>query len=79
MYPGQVNETGGFHRVCPKGSEGEVSGVFGALEQVGSRVGGCMAEGTGGPFVWFEPGPVRQQVLTVAGPKLAEGPPSTSG
>ena len=71
MYPGQVNETGGFHRVCPKGSEGEVSGVCGALEQV--------AEGTGGPLVWFEPGPVRQQVLTVAGPKLAEGPPSTSG
>ena len=38
-----------------------------------------MAEGTEGPFVWFEPGPVRQQVLTVAGSKLAEGPPSTSG
>ena len=41
--------------------------------------GGCMAEGTGGLLVWFEPGPVRQQVLTVAGPKLAKGPPSTSG
>ena len=78
--PARSMKRGDFHRVCPKGSAGEVSGVCGGTGTGGAVVWGAVWQrGQEDPWSGSSPGPVRQQVLTVAGPKLAEGPPSTSG